>query len=228
MKKLLVFTAIVAIFCSANIFAQDVILKRNSTEIKAKVLEIDEHQVKYKAFDYLDGPTRIIKTSDVMMITYENGLEEVFDIQPSSQTNKSSNNQLSPELKNEFINVSSDKEMLAFFKENGFTDYYDKFHTAYMKRKSGIAVLTTGGIMTAGGIVVILCAPQVGAAGIAITVIGGVLLISGIPISSISGERKKEVISDFAKKELGFDYFSHQLELNFGFTQNGIGFTLNF
>jgi len=59
--------------------AQDVILKKDASEIKAKVLEITGEQVKYKDFDYQDGPTRNINISEVFMITYQNGQKEVFN-----------------------------------------------------------------------------------------------------------------------------------------------------
>ena len=62
---------------SAN--AQDIILKKDASEIKAKVLEITDQQVKYKEFDFQNGPTRNINISEVFMITYENGKREVFN-----------------------------------------------------------------------------------------------------------------------------------------------------
>ncbi|MEA4967608.1 MAG: hypothetical protein VB048_05770 [Bacteroidaceae bacterium] len=66
-RKILYFLAV--IFCigfSADLKAQDVkkdydvILLQNGEEIKAKVIEITDTQVKYKDFDFQDGPTRNI------------------------------------------------------------------------------------------------------------------------------------------------------------------------
>jgi len=59
--------------------AQDIILKQDGSEIKTKVLEITDQQVKYKMFDFQEGPTRNINKSEVFMITYENGQKEVFN-----------------------------------------------------------------------------------------------------------------------------------------------------
>ena len=59
--------------------AQDIILKQDGSEIKAKVLEITDQQIKYKEFDFQDGPIRNINASEVFMITYENGKKEVFN-----------------------------------------------------------------------------------------------------------------------------------------------------
>ena len=68
--------------------AQDFILKQDGSEIKAKVLEITDQQIKYKEFDFQDGPIRNISVSEVFMITYENGKKEVFN--KSNETNTAS------------------------------------------------------------------------------------------------------------------------------------------
>ena len=69
-----------------NAMAQDVILKEDGSEIEAKVIEITDLQIKYKDFDYQDGPTRNVNISEVFMITYENGERKVFNRQTSTQT----------------------------------------------------------------------------------------------------------------------------------------------
>ncbi|MCC2545397.1 PQQ-binding-like beta-propeller repeat protein [Hymenobacter sp. BT175] len=58
--------------------AQDVILRNDKTEIETKVLEITEDVIKYKRFDFLDGPLYNIKKTDVFMIIYSNGKREKF------------------------------------------------------------------------------------------------------------------------------------------------------
>jgi hypothetical protein len=59
-------------------FAQDVITKSNGEEIKAKVLEVSQTEIKYKKFDNLNGPTFSISKNDVFMVKYENGSKDVF------------------------------------------------------------------------------------------------------------------------------------------------------
>jgi len=77
MKKiLLILVALIGFGIMVN--AQDVILKQDGSEIKAKVTEITDQQIKYKDFDFQSGPTRNINISEVFMITYENGQKEVF------------------------------------------------------------------------------------------------------------------------------------------------------
>lgn len=58
--------------------AQDIILKKNGDEIKAKIVEISPTEIKYKAFENLEGPLFVIYKSDVFMIKYLNGTKDVF------------------------------------------------------------------------------------------------------------------------------------------------------
>jgi hypothetical protein len=76
MRKKIVLLILTLIQISS--FSQDIIVKRNGDEIKSKVLEITTETIKYKGFDFQDGPTRNIKISDVFMIIYENGKREKF------------------------------------------------------------------------------------------------------------------------------------------------------
>ncbi len=81
MKK---YIYLLLIVFSSNISnAQDIIMKRNNDELKAKIIEITDENIKYKDFDYQDGPTRNIKVSEVFMILYENGKREKFNVTQS-------------------------------------------------------------------------------------------------------------------------------------------------
>lgn len=88
MKRILL---LLLIGLSSNlIIAQDIILKLNGDEIKSKVLEISSETIKYKEFDFQDGPTRIINISDVHMIIYESGRREIFTTLTSQRTQEDS------------------------------------------------------------------------------------------------------------------------------------------
>ncbi len=58
--------------------AQDMIILNNTDEIKSKVLEILDNQVKYKKWTNLNGPTYTIEKSEIFMIKYANGEKETF------------------------------------------------------------------------------------------------------------------------------------------------------
>jgi|GEM_PF-938454 len=75
MKKLFF---IYFLILSTNLFAQDIIIITDGNEIKSKVIEITSKTIKYKKFDYLDGPIRNINISNVFMVIYENGEREKF------------------------------------------------------------------------------------------------------------------------------------------------------
>ena len=49
-----------------NVEAQDVIVKRDGSTILAKVLEMNQDNIKYKKFSNQNGPTYTINLSDVM------------------------------------------------------------------------------------------------------------------------------------------------------------------
>jgi hypothetical protein len=71
---------------SSFIAAQDIILTLEGDEIKAKIQEISDDIIKYKEYDFLDGPLRNILVSDVFMIIYENGRRESFSSQSTRVT----------------------------------------------------------------------------------------------------------------------------------------------
>ena len=78
MKKIfLIFIAVFGLVIIAN--AQDIILKKDGSEIEAKVIEITDQYVKYKDFNFQTGPIRNLKISEVFRITYENGKKEIFN-----------------------------------------------------------------------------------------------------------------------------------------------------
>jgi hypothetical protein len=60
-------------------YSQDQLFKKDNSKIEAKILEINQTEIKYKLFNYQDGPTIIISKNDVAMIIYQNGTHEVFN-----------------------------------------------------------------------------------------------------------------------------------------------------
>lgn len=63
--KIFFFVAILVTVVTNAMFSQDLIVKRDYSELKVKVLEIQENSIKYKSFDFLEGPLRSISISDV-------------------------------------------------------------------------------------------------------------------------------------------------------------------
>ena len=78
---------IFALFLSCmSASAQDVITLRSGEQIRARVTEISPSELRYRQFDNLDGPTRVVLLSEVFAINYENGTREVINsFAPASQ-----------------------------------------------------------------------------------------------------------------------------------------------
>lgn len=58
--------------------AQDVIVKKDGNTILAKVLEVNESNIKYKKYSNQNGPTYTIAIVDIMSINYQNGERDEF------------------------------------------------------------------------------------------------------------------------------------------------------
>lgn len=78
MKKLFIVSLLMTLFVS-NLFAQDIIVKRNAEKIDAIVTEITNDEIKYKKADNQNGPTYVLKKSEVLTIIYKNGTIDTFE-----------------------------------------------------------------------------------------------------------------------------------------------------
>lgn len=77
--KRFVFVIAALMASAAMVQAQDLITKKDGQDIEAKVLEVSPNEVKYKLYDEPDGATYIVKKSELLMIRYESGRNEVFN-----------------------------------------------------------------------------------------------------------------------------------------------------
>lgn len=93
MKKI-IFTVLTSIFTITFCFSQDIITKKTSEDIEAKVLEVTATEIKYKKFDYQNGPTFTILKSDVLMLRYANGTKDIFNEEKENETTSSTNGDL--------------------------------------------------------------------------------------------------------------------------------------
>lgn len=86
MKRFIFLTAL--IISGGHVFAQDIITKKDATEIQAKVVKVSTYEIEYKQWNNPDGPIYTIPVKDVFTIKYENGQREVLsqieDTQPSN------------------------------------------------------------------------------------------------------------------------------------------------
>ncbi len=79
MKRLLLAaTQLLAALLARPAAAQDLLTRRDGTEVLVKVLEITPELVKYHRFDNPDGPLISVRKADVFRIKYANGTQEIL------------------------------------------------------------------------------------------------------------------------------------------------------
>lgn len=101
-----IITTLIVLFSFISLKAQDIIVKNDKTEIKAKIEEITETTIKYKKFEMLDGPTYNINKRDIFMVIYKNGTKEyiessgnqpsVVNTQPTQENRQTTTSQSRP------------------------------------------------------------------------------------------------------------------------------------
>lgn len=64
--------------CIPFVQAQDIITTKDGKDIQSKILEVNANEVKYKKYNNLDGPTFTLSKSEILIVRYENGENEVF------------------------------------------------------------------------------------------------------------------------------------------------------
>ena len=76
----------------------DEILLFGGERMKAKILEINDNEIKYKKCDNLDGPIYTISKSDVKGIQYANGTNETIT--------ESASGKIAPLMQNDYLNLA--------------------------------------------------------------------------------------------------------------------------
>ncbi len=83
MKKLsLLLLVLISAALSAN--AQDLIIRKNGQDIRAKVLEINIGSIKYRNWDNPESPVFTIPSSEVLLVRFEDGTNHITDYGLSS------------------------------------------------------------------------------------------------------------------------------------------------
>lgn len=141
MKKLLLL--LMAMSWASLSYSQDYLIKKDGTDIKAKVLEIGDDSIKYRKWDNLEGPVYVINAAEILMIRYENGTNEVIykesnsantsrkGVERSSKSSKESKIMLSDEYfwTSDISILESEKEL----RYNDLKKFYDKKYYSDLK-----------------------------------------------------------------------------------------------
>jgi len=86
MKRITLIATIIFTYLFVN--AQDIIYKTDGTEIKAKIIEVNINDIKYKKYENPEGPLYTVNKSELFKIKFENGTQEVFNKSSSNSSNK--------------------------------------------------------------------------------------------------------------------------------------------
>lgn len=118
--KPIILTLLLGLFCNF-LFAQDLIIMRNGDEVKAKVSEILQDQIKFKKWDNQDGPMYTENKSSIFMIKYQNGTKEVFDQQSKIISNKQNSEVSNVDIKFQLSQLDVEKCVREFVGKNSFS-----------------------------------------------------------------------------------------------------------
>ena len=78
LKKVFLFTFFIGLFC--NLFAQDIIVKKDGTTIMSKVLKLTDSEIEYIKWSNKNGPSYVVRVNEVLSINYENGETEILNL----------------------------------------------------------------------------------------------------------------------------------------------------
>lgn len=120
MKSKKLFLALL-ILIGNYVHAQDIITKKNGDDIKAKIVEVNQNEIKYKSFTNPDGPLFVIYKSDILLIRYENGTKDIFNESNSTNINTDINSKT-----NSVSFTSSSNDMRNKGKQDSMVNYKGK------------------------------------------------------------------------------------------------------
>ncbi len=131
MKKVIV-AALFMVLSATQIHAQDIITLKDGTEIQAKVLEVGISEIRYHKFSNPDGPVYSLLKSDVLLVRYENGENEVFPVaaQPKAFQSQGTNENVQSSL-------YADESKVELKKNMKYSQYKDLYSPQDYRHASG-------------------------------------------------------------------------------------------
>jgi hypothetical protein len=134
-----------------NLYSQDIIVKKNGTELQTRVLKVEEGIITYNKYHSHSDSIFSIATSKVVMIKYESGVRFVFD-NPSTQKQASSVPKKSSTKKSLVLGArfalgsgAYQSDILGWFDMNTATNIggdLGYFFNDYIGLKTGVSYLT--------------------------------------------------------------------------------------
>jgi hypothetical protein len=215
MKRKVFLSVCLLAICWGVCHAQDVIVTRDAKKISAKVMEINPGDVKYKNFDNPDGPTYTLPKSQIASILYQNGTVETFEAEIEKQTTQPATpppSATSTPVTTPAATQNTRTTQPYMQPENILTQMrrdnpilYQQYQSAGRTRRTGSFLLISGGIVMAGGLIAVGSGEvdNVIGLGAAATVVGGICMTAGIPITIIGSARKGRALQTYERSIYG-------------------------
>ena len=214
--------AVILTATSFSLSAQDVIVMKDSRKIEVKVMDVNVNDVKYKMFTNQDGPTYTLLKSDIASILYQNGNVESFVSDAgTSFTSSAVGTPLTYKggVRQDGIKLKP-YEVKKTMVENYEALYHYRTGRAY--RTTGYVITGFSAWMFTGWVIQKIDgwnSPE-----IFWPAIGG--LAAGLTLVIIGDSRVKKSVTLYNSKLTGYSAVPYQI--NFGFTQTGVGLTMRF
>ena len=79
MKKKMLISLFTLLAVAVKSFSQDMLIKTNRDTLFVKIIEVGDKEIKYKLFNYPDGPTIIANKTEIKSIKFQNGSTYIID-----------------------------------------------------------------------------------------------------------------------------------------------------
>lgn len=218
MKKMLF--VLFAVIFSVTMFADDVIVTKDSQRINAQIQEVGLDVVKYHRSDNLNGPLYTLSKKDIVTILYENGTVETFT---SKESSKSTANSVPLTLYGN--DILQDGKLLSRYEYVNLLR--SQCPTAYNTYKNGVVLYNTGWGFFAAGVAITCASIAVlvegdESIGFGLLYTGVASLSTSVPLLCVGVHRQKKSV----------DIYNHSCasEITYNITagKNGIGLAINF
>lgn len=137
MKKIALLLLLLCALCS-QVQAQDVIVKKDGSTIVCRVLETNNTSVFYQSWSNPNGPTQVIRMSEVANINYEKGKQEQV---------QQVENQYTPYIQNTGTGQYNDNALVAMYNVQKVPDMLKKANTYKWIGLIGGGTLIVGGLL---------------------------------------------------------------------------------
>ncbi len=247
MKTKILFIALAVMGIAVTASAQDIITKKDGSELEAKVTEVTQTEVKYQRFDNLSGPVYTMPRSEIFMIKYQGGMKDVFGVETApatapataSQPQSTQYNTVAPIL---CLGLKT-HSTLTIYQTLSQTDQilYNHFKEGNSLNKVGTSLLIPGCVLGGIGLIAMLAGAssdyddyyhdsyndgyEAIVAGGVLFGIGGSLCVASIPLKIIGKRMKKNAVGTFNSR---YCNQHSNVQLNLNINANGAGLAIGF